>query len=99
MAVGLSATLEPARLDVRLDVTGIPAGAGTYTITRVSPSGSSTGVRGAVDAPVSGATAVARDWEAPFDVELDYTVTVYDGATVVGTASVSFTVAYGECAA
>src|SRR5262245_57774859 len=99
MAVGLTATVEPARFDVRLNVTGIPASADTYTITRTSPSGNETGVRGAVGAPVSGTTAIVRDWEAPFDIELTYMVTVFDGTTEVGTATVTVTVTYGECAA
>jgi len=99
MAVALAATVDPARLDVRLEVTGIPAGADTYTISRRSPSGNEAAVRGAFNAAVSGTSAIARDWEAPFDVELVYTVTAYDGTTVLETATATVTVAYGQCAA
>lgn len=98
MAVVLAATLEPDRLSVRLNVGGIPAAATTYTISRTSPSGSSTGVRGAVGAPVTGTTAIARDYEVPFDVPVVYTVTVYQDTTVVGTATAAaFTVASHGC--
>ena len=99
MAVSLTITLEPQRLNTRLDVKGIPAGADTFTITRTSPSGNTAGVRGAVDAPVTIPETIARDYEAPFDVALLYTVTVYDGSTVVGTASATFTVPFDDCEA
>jgi hypothetical protein len=99
MAVALAATVEPDRLSVRLETTGIPAGADTYTITRTAPSGNEAGVRGATGAPVTGVTMIARDWEAPFDLELVYTVTVYDGVTVVGTATVTVTVPWAQCPA
>jgi len=101
MPVTLTASVDPGRLDVRLQVDGIPAGADTYTITRTAPSGNVAGVRGATDAPVAaGATTmIVRDWEAPFDLELTYTVTVYDGTTVVGTATATITVPYGRCPA
>ncbi|HYV59135.1 MAG TPA: hypothetical protein VFA62_03615, partial [Acidimicrobiia bacterium] len=48
-------------------------------------------------AAVTGTTMVFRDWEAPFDLALVYTVTVYDGTTAVGTASVTVTVPWGDC--
>ncbi|HKE76628.1 MAG TPA: hypothetical protein VKB57_23625 [Acidimicrobiales bacterium] len=99
MAVTLTATLDAGRLAARLQVDGVPAGADTYTITRTSPSGSKAGVRGAVNATVAIPTQIARDYELPFDVALTYTVTVYDGATVVGTATTTFTLTYGECPA
>ena len=54
MAVALAATLDPARLAVRLEVTGIPAGADQVTITREEPTGEPVGVRGAVLAHVTG---------------------------------------------
>jgi hypothetical protein len=97
MAVALAAALEPDRLSVRLDVSGIPAGATTYTIERLSPSGNTAGVRGAVDTPVTGTTAVARDYEIPFDTQVVYTVTVHQNTTVVGTATATFTVTYTGC--
>jgi len=99
VAVALTATLEPDRLSARLNVTGIPAGATTYTITRTSPSGNSAGVRGAVGAAVTGTTAIARDWEVPFDTTVTYTVTVYQDTTLVGTATATFTVTYTDCPA
>jgi len=99
VAVGLAATVEPEKLAVRLDVTGIPAAGATVTINRVSPSGSSAGVRGAVGAPVSGLTTyVVRDWEVPLATTVTYTATVYDsGGASLGAASVTVTVPYAEC--
>lgn len=99
MALALTVSLEPDRLSARLDVTGIVAGADTFTITRTSPSGNVAGVRGAVDAAVTSTEELVRDYEAPFDLALVYKVTVYDGATVVGTASVAFTIPFAECEA
>jgi hypothetical protein len=99
MAVTLTVTPEPAKAAARLQVDGVPAGADTYTINRTSPSGAVTGVRGAVNAPVGIPTEIVRDWELPLDVPLTYQVTVYDGATVVGTASATFTAAWGQCPA
>jgi len=99
MAVSLTVTLEDAKVGARLQVDGVPAGADTYTITRTSPSGNTTGVRGAVDAPVQIPTEIVRDWELPLDVPVTYDVTVYDGATVVGTASAVFTAVWDQCPA
>ena len=97
MAVALAVTLDPPRLAARLEVTGIPAGADTLTIERLSPSGSVAGVRGAVNAVVTGTSFIVRDYELPFDTPLTYTVTVYDGTTNVGSATVGFTLTYSEC--
>lgn len=98
MAVALTATLDAARYAARLDVTGIPyPPADTLTIERTSPSGNAAGVRGAVDATVTAITFTRRDYELPFDLPVTYQVTVYDGATVVGTASTTFEVVYGQC--
>jgi hypothetical protein len=99
MAVALAATLEEERLAARLSVTGIPAGTDTLTIERRSPSGHVAGVRGAVDATVTGTTYLIRDYELPFDLAVTYTVTCYDGSTVVGTASAIFSISYGKCEA
>jgi hypothetical protein len=99
MAVALAVVLEPDRLSAKLTTTGVPAGADTYTITRTAPSGSEAGVRGATDAPVTVPTSIVRDYEVPFDVPVTYDVVVYDGVTVVGTASVAFEIAYAECEA
>jgi len=99
VAVSLTATLEAARLAARLDVVAIPAGADTYTIERTSPSGATTGVRGAVAAPVSGTRALVRDYELPLDTDVTYTVTIVDGGAVVDTATVTFRIDYDQCEA
>ena len=99
MAVALAVTPEAAKAAARIEVTGVPAGADTFTVTRTAPSGNKAGVRGAVNAPVSIPTEIVRDWEVPLDIAVTYTVTVYDGATVVGTATATFTAAWGECPA
>jgi hypothetical protein len=96
MAVALAATVEPDRLDVRLEVTGIPAGADTLTITRASPGQAPEQVRGAVDVPLTGTTFIARDYEAPFNLPLTYTVTVLDAGASVGTATAAVTVTYPD---
>jgi len=99
VALSIALSLDSARQAVRIALGGIPAGADTFTIERTSPSGNVAAVRGAKDAPVTGATAIVRDYEAPFDLDLVYTATAYDGATVVGTASATFRIDYGECPA
>jgi hypothetical protein len=99
VALTLTVALEPERLNTRLTLAGIPAGSDTFTIERTSPSGHTAGVRGAVDAPVTGTSEIVRDYEAPFDIALTYKATVYDGATVVGTVSATFTVTFDECEA
>jgi hypothetical protein len=97
-AVGLTVTLETERLNTRLNVSGL-SGA-TYTITRTGPSGTPAAVRGAERAPVTGATAIARDFEVPLDVPLTYQVTAYDAAgNSLGSASAAFQVAYDDCQA
>lgn len=98
--MNLTAAVEAARLSVRLQVDAIPAGAATYTVMRAAPSGNTAGVRGATDATVTATTMIARDWEAPFDLQLVYTATAYDGAgAVLATATQTVTVSYGECPA
>jgi hypothetical protein len=97
VAVALQATLESEKLAARLEVTGIPAGADTLTIERTSPSGSVAGVRGGVDAAVTGTSFLIRDYELPLDTTVTYTVTCYDGTTNVGSASAIFAIVYGEC--
>jgi hypothetical protein len=99
VAVALAVTLEEEKLAARLEVSGIPAGTDTLTIERRSPSGTVAGVRGAVDATVTGTTYLVRDYELPLDVTVTYTVTVYDGPTAIGSASAIFTITYGECEA
>jgi len=99
VAVALAVSLDAPKLAAKLDVTGIPAGATTLTISRRSPSGSDAGVRGAVGRAVSGTTFSIRDYELPLDTTVTYTVTVYQGSTVVGTASAIFSISYGLCEA
>ena len=100
MAVSLTATLETAGVAVRLEVGGIPAGADTLTIMRDTPYDDPVGVRGAVDANVASLSSyIVRDYEAPFNVALTYTVKVYDGASVVGTATATATLTYSDCEA
>jgi hypothetical protein len=101
MALAVSASLETPRMNARLDVTGVPAGAATYTITRESPSGNTAAVRGAVNAPTHGASEIiARDYEIPLDTPLVYTVTTYDSAgNTLEVAVDDFTAAWGECQA
>lgn len=97
MAVALAATLEAERDAVKLDVSGIPAGATTLTIQRTSPSGSVAGVRGAVNRAITPTTFTVRDYELPLGLSVHYVVTVYQGSTVVGTASADFLIPYAEC--
>ena len=99
MALTLTVTLEADRQAARLELDGIPAGADTYTIVRVSPSGQTAGVRGAVNAPVTAATVIVRDYEVPFDVEVVYTATVVDAGATVATATAPFEVVYSGCEA
>jgi hypothetical protein len=63
---------------------------------RSSQSGNVAGVRGWIERDVSGTTvAMARDWEAPFDVDLVYTATLSDGTVATGT----FRIDYHACEA
>ena len=98
VAVALAVTLDEARLAARLEVTGIPVGTDTLTIEREVPSGNVAGVRGASDRNVAGfSSLIVRDYELPFNLDLVYTVTVYDGTTAVGTDSESFRIDYVDC--
>lgn len=98
MAVALAVELEEERLAALLTVSGIDtAVADTFTLVRTSPSGSEAGVRGATNAPVTAATELVRDYELPFDTPVTYKVTVYDGGTVIGTASVDYRIDYNQC--
>lgn len=99
MALALAATLDVDRLAAILHLTGIAAGADTVTIERRSPSGNVAAVRGADNATVTPPTFMAHDFELPLDVPVTYTATVYDGSTVMGTATVDFTIAYDSCEA
>jgi hypothetical protein len=101
MALALTVTLEPERLNARLEASGIPVTGTTLTIERTSPSGAVAGVRGAVDVNLGGNVTSyrIRDYELPLDTTVTYTATVYEGSTVVATASAIFSIAYGECEA
>jgi hypothetical protein len=71
---------------VRLDVSAIPAGAVTTTISRAVPGLPSTAVRGAQAVAVQGTVTGTVDYEAPFGVSTVYTVTAYGSSgAVVGT--------------
>ena len=100
MPATLTVDLETAKLDARLELAGIPATAPTYTIERASvESGNTAGVRGAVNAPTGGDTSiVVRDYEAPFNLDLVYTASLYDvDGAVVETVSVPFRIDWEEC--
>jgi hypothetical protein len=100
MALSLTPSLEVGRMATLLHVAGIPAAATTVTIERTSPSGNKTGVRGAVGAPITTPpTLDVRDYEIPLDTTVNYTATAYQGTSVVGTATASFRIDYGECEA
>ena len=91
-------SLEPNQMAVRVDVDAIAAGGETVTITRMPPSGHTAAVRGAVDVPLGGSSShVARDYEAPFDLELTYTAEISVGGSVVETATAMITVVWDEC--
>jgi len=72
---------------VLVDVSAIPAGSVTYTITRTVGGGTAT-LRGASKTTVLGTTAGATDYEAPFGLPISYAITTYanDGITVTGQA-------------
>lgn len=94
----IALTLEPNQMAVRVETAALAAGADTVTITRTSPSGHTAAVRGSVDVPLGGATThVARDYEAPFDLPLLYTVEVKTGGSVVESATATITVNWDEC--
>lgn len=99
MALALAASLDPDRLAVKLDLTGIAAAGDTLTIERRSPSGHVAAVRGAEGAAVPGTVFVVRDFEIPLDLAVVYTATVYDGATVLATATANFQIPYDSCEA
>lgn len=99
MALALAAALDPQVLATRLTLSGIGAAGDTLTIARRSPSGHVAAVRGAEDAAVPGATFLVRDFEIPLGLPVTYTATVYDGATVMGTATASFEIPYSDCQA
>lgn len=98
--MNLAITLDTWRDNVRLDIAAIPAGAVTYSVERRSPSGYVVGVRGAIGQPVTGTTAIVRDYELPLDTPLLYFVTAYDASgNVLDSIEAPFTLVYGKCEA
>jgi hypothetical protein len=86
-APAVTLTLEPDRKAVRIDVAP-PAGTDSVTIWRVSPSGNVAYVRGADPLDGSGTTAlIARDYEAPLGLALDYYALATDAGGVDGATS------------
>jgi len=73
----------------------LPAGADSYSVYRVGPSGTRAYVRGAVSAAAPEPTVNVRDFEAPLGVPLTYTATVWAASapTVTSSASATITVA------
>ena len=98
MALALAVTLDRPRLAARLAVTGIPAAADTLTVDRTAPTLVASGVRGAVDEDVSGETTfITRDYELPFNTDVQYRARAYDGPTVIATATATFRVDFDDC--
>jgi hypothetical protein len=100
MPATLEATLDEERYAVRLEVDAIPSEATAYTISRTAPSGNAAIVRGHSGKPVETATVIARDYEAPLDLELVYTVTLTDqGGAPVETVTATFRLDWQACEA
>jgi len=96
----IAATLDPVKLAAVLDVTAIPAGSTTITVSRKGPSGIAANVRGATKASVSGTTFNVHDYEIPLGVTVTYTAEAFNASgTSLGTATVLFTIAYTDCEA
>ena len=95
-----SVTLEPDRKAVRIDATCAAGATGLY-LWRVSPSGHLAYVRGWAPGTVTGATPViARDYEAPLELELDYYAQASDATGLGATGGPhSITIDAGECEA
>lgn len=92
----ITASLDAAKLAAKLDVTAIPAGTTTITITRTSPSGNTAGVRGAVARTIAATTFTIRDYEIPLGTSVTYKVTVTPGSA---TATTTFAITYTSCEA
>jgi len=100
MAMTVTVALDTDRDAPIVTVAGInPAGV-TYTIERASPSGNTAGIRGHVGQTVDSLTVIARDYEAPLDLDLVYTATVYDGSGAVmeAASSAPFKILWDDCA-
>ena len=100
MALALAITLEAARQNARLDLSGIPTNAATVSITRTSPSGNVAGVRGAVGATAEPTEMLFRDYEIPFGLDVLYTATAYGSqGGNLGSVTASFRVDWADCEA
>lgn len=89
---GVSVTVETDRDAVRID-SNVPATATAMEIWRVSPSGNEARVRGWAPGETGGAgTIIARDYEAPLGIELDYYVRGVDSGGTAGASSGPHTV-------
>jgi hypothetical protein len=95
--MALTATIEPDVLNVRLDYT-VPAGGVSINATRVGPSNVAAGVRGSDPATVTPGPVIIRDFEAPLEVPVTYTVQTLDSTgAVIDTETVTVTVPAGDC--
>ena len=95
--MALTASIEPAARNVRLDYT-VPGTGATVTLTRTGPSGVSATVRGWDEHPATAGAVIARDFEAPIGVPLTYTAVARNsGGGVVSTTSTTITIPSAGC--
>jgi len=98
--MALAATVDADLQAVRLDYTVAddPAGTQSVTLTRRSPSGAVSVVRGWQANPVNPGPVVARDFEAPIGLPLTYTAQTLDHTgAVIDTQTASITIPSGGC--
>jgi len=99
VAAALTLVRDPIREAVVATLSGVPVG-GTYTLSRVGPSGTPAGVRGAVAAEWGADPTMVRDWEVPFGVPLTYTATWWDASGAeVAQVSEDYTHPWTDCRA
>ena len=96
--MALTATIEPAARNVRLDYT-VPGTGTTVTFTRTGPSGvSATGSAAGTNTPRLPGAVIARDFEAPIGVPLTYTAVARNaGGGVVSTTTATITIPSAGC--
>lgn len=101
MPATITVTLDESRFAAVVAVDGISASAATVSITRTPPSGNTAAVRGYVAYPVQQqATVIARDYEAPLNLELEYRARIVDAAGVeLETVTATFQVDWPHCEA
>jgi hypothetical protein len=94
----ITATLETDRDAVRLDVT-CPATTTGLSIWRVAPSGNIAYVRGWDPGAAAPGAVIARDYEAPLGIELDYYAVANDASGIGGATSTAATITIpaGDC--